>query len=581
MAAGWNPNMDELVRRMMQNQQDGDSWYSDSWLDQAIGGMGDLGRNTWRGINDLGEKWFGGGPGDFSGQVETARQYSEDTADEYENIIRNPIGYAKQNPSATLAGLAGLAAGGGGAAAGLLRHGSRIGSTYAPDAPSTAHGIRSRLSNAEEQGINDDFATRLMRDDDAFLAHQAERSLQERIGRGDTLSEAVGRIKGTDSRLGDIVDRIGRGYRDERGGTAGPDPAGRVGEAFDKGTRSKADDLKGDPESRSLDDLNPGRRAVADVLSTTEWAGDMKKPTTAGLIEEMIQNAQRRVNAEKLGDTPENLMRQESTGGHQTPMNAQGGAGITSIRQGRRAGGEGDPYQVVHDEHVPRRERRNPQTNERINEIPEERTLPGEGAASGGPAHYERIEDDYGRPTASSGVSEGYSGGIRDLAGNPRRPTLEDLFEHETDVGNIESIRQKGIEARWDPAEGDTPRRLVSARRKGEDSDVPEGRARIIFRSKQTPMERGGLNAVKFREGISPEDIVDIVQAKKSTLGRLADDTRRSGRELDPDFETKPKPSPSPPRKSKAKPTPPPTPPHLSTKGMSPGEMAIRAHQQR
>lgn len=568
------PNLDALAEWLRTHGEMG----GPSWLDQAIGGIPQLASDTWSGINDLGERWFGGGPGDFSGQMETARQYAEDTADQYVNMARHPVGYARDNPSATLVGLAGLAAGGGGAALRGLSHVGKMGSNYmphhapdAPDAPSVTHGITSRLTNAEEAAAQADFA----------------RMLATMDPRG----SGTGRIKGTDPRLGPAVDRIGRGTLDrliheERGGTADPSawPRGKWAEGEMKGDPSVQTDIwnevidnyvkRRQPEAGDLDAMSPEGRAIHDVLTDTSLGGPRQPPTMgprAALDLERAIAARARTRR---------LMEGEGGSEHRTRMGAQSGA---DMRAGGTAGtkltgGESqqwapyDSLRLAREERLsrkgPRKSKPNPNVNPDVNVIPDPRVREGEGAASGGPAE------------PGGNVAEGYSGGIRDvLANEARRPTLDDLYEHETDIGNIESIRQKGIEARWDPAE--EGRKLVSARRRNpKGGDPSEGRARVIFRTSQSPMEREGLTAVKFREGIRPEDIVDIVQAKKSTLAKLAEDVHREGRDLDPDFETKPRPSPSPPRKSKAPKKVPPRPMPKNTSGPTPAEMAARAHQQ-
>lgn len=88
-------------------------------------------------------------------------------------------------------------------------------------------------------------------------------------------------------------------------------------------------------------------------------------------------------------------------------------------------------------------------------------------------------------------------------------------FVHETDVRNVPSIRERGIEARWDPAE--EGRRFVSAREAGASmSDVPRGRARIRFGSEEEPVRRPNVNTVKFPKDVKPETIVGVDYAPRN-----------------------------------------------------------------
>jgi hypothetical protein len=83
---------------------------------------------------------------------------------------------------------------------------------------------------------------------------------------------------------------------------------------------------------------------------------------------------------------------------------------------------------------------------------------------------------------------------------------------------NIPSIRERGIEARWDPAE--EGRRFVSARDAGPNmADVPRGRARVHFQTEAEPIRHPGLNAVKFREGVTPSEIISVDYAPRRGPG--------------------------------------------------------------
>ncbi len=81
-------------------------------------------------------------------------------------------------------------------------------------------------------------------------------------------------------------------------------------------------------------------------------------------------------------------------------------------------------------------------------------------------------------------------------------------YVHETDIGNLESIKATGIEARFDPAE--VGRKFVSARDAVDLGPVPPGRVRLRFRSGDTPLRTTTSKTIKFREGIHPDDLIDV-----------------------------------------------------------------------
>lgn len=107
-----------------------------------------------------------------------------------------------------------------------------------------------------------------------------------------------------------------------------------------------------------------------------------------------------------------------------------------------------------------------------------------------------------------------------DRIGRGTRPMPSDeafrTYAHETDVKNVPSIREHGIEARFDPAE--EGRRLVSAvpEETIKGRTVPRGRARLRFRSGDEPQTRPNLNAVKFEQTVRPDQIIGVEYAPRN-----------------------------------------------------------------
>lgn len=548
MAAGgfWiNPQTGEPI---IPYSNDGDSWYSDSWLDQAISGMPELAQSAWSGINDLGERFFGGGPTDYSGQVNIMEDYARDTIDEYENIIRNPVGYARDNPSATLASLVGLTAGGAGMAGRALAHGGRLGSTYLPDSRtpsrSRAGGITSRLSEAEEAGIQRDFAATL--------------------------------------------DRL---IREERGGPASPAESwwsDQVG----KYQKNRQPDLsKKDIEDRTPDDLSEEGRWIRDMLAGSEL--DLEggqKPTLEGLAQEAIDRRRHQL----LGGDPRALMEGVDNTGHITKMHAQGGAGVTSIRQGRRIGGESQQYapfdpEVEAPDAKPRRPRRNwgenklrNDLNPDVNDIPDTRPGPHEGVfkyEAGVGIRDLEARQDIGRNTPSE-----------------LDPDYEEAWSSVPE-SKLDAILREGILPlrSTDFAEGkrawaSTDPEGLQARRFRGDEDLDEDQAIIRLKVKRSPMREANprqpkVHTVSSPVAFSPEDFLEVmssvgrrklgVEPHQSTLQRLKGDVKaETGRDLDPDFETKPTPAPA--RRRVAAKKAPKVPPYKNISGPSPAEVAAR-----
>lgn len=94
-------------------------------------------------------------------------------------------------------------------------------------------------------------------------------------------------------------------------------------------------------------------------------------------------------------------------------------------------------------------------------------------------------------------------------------------YVHETDLGNVESIRRTGIEARPDPADEMGRRRVFAQDYREDAGPVGEGRARIHFYSDEDPFRGGtmGNRALSFRNAISPEDIIDVEHGPQAGAG--------------------------------------------------------------
>jgi len=341
------------------------------------------------------------------------------------------------------------------------------------------------------------------------------------------------------SHIDDVRPSLGRLLGEERGGTLGNpeslDARDLFSEATKKYQKQRQPELRGPIEERTPADLSPEGQGIRALLEEQLGQETYQSPTMgkgpAVRAEAEIRNTARL----------RRLMEETDYTGHNTPMKLREDA--SPHRPGSsKVGGEGveDPYASL---------------SERRSNSRNLRDFPADQALDKRTPHPQGDAFSY-----EAGV------GIRDNLASPADVADEAYryYAHETDAKNIEGIKKTGVEARWDPAE--EGRHFVSARDWTE-GDVPKGRARVKFRSKEEPMRRGGVNAVKFKKGIPPEDIVEI---KRSTLDDLTNSLEREGTpeghgRFVPDY----KPKPNPRR------VVPPTPP-LNISGPTPFERGQR-----
>jgi len=318
---------------------------------------------------------------------------------------------------------------------------------------------------------------------------------------------------------------------EERGGTmAHPDAITAEdvwNEAIKRYQKQRQPELRGPIEERTPADLSPEGQGIRALLEKQLGEETFQEPTMSA------EHAARIEGEMRSAARTRRMMEEQDYTGHNTPMKLR--EDVSPHRPGAsRVGGEGaeDPYASLS-------ERRSNTRN--LRDFPADQAL------------------DVGRGPHPEGGAFSYEAGvgIRDTMDVPSPTDVARFYEHETDVGNIPGIRKSGLEARFDPAE--EGRRFVSARDWKGEGEIPEGRARVKFRSEQEPIRRPGLNAVKFKEGIKPEDIVGIEERPRSTLAKLSEDVKKGGRELDPDFETKPHPRPGVTRRARRVPSVTPT----------------------
>jgi hypothetical protein len=282
------------------------------------------------------------------------------------------------------------------------------------------------------------------------------------------------------------------------GGTFGHPDSVDAGELFDEAIKryqkQRQPELRGPIEERTPADLSPEGQGIRALLEKQLGEETYQSPTM-----DPAKAMRAEAEARQFGRTRRMMEEQDYTG-HNTPMKLREDS--SPHRPGAsKVGGEGaeDPYASLS-------ERRSNTRN--LRDFPADQAL------------------DVGRGPHPEGGAFSYEAGvgIRDNMDVPSPKDVARFYEHETDIGNIEGIRKSGLEARFDPAE--EGRRFVSARDWKGEGEIPKGRARVKFRSEQEPIRRPGLNAVKFKEGIRPEDIVGI---ERSTLDDLTDALAREG----------------------------------------------------